>query len=133
MSESLHDEEKRKKRKRKVVEELRASGPSGALFMSPSKIQKTRDIALSREREKQLLLQNKELRAQERAQKKVQKEVEAQRKRDERSAAAAVRKTTADQKKAAAQRAREARKARKGTEVESRAANRHLQSRPGNN
>ena len=98
--------------------------------MSPSKIQKARDIALSREREKQLLLQNRELRDQKRAQKKVQKEVEAHRKRDERPAAAAVGKTTADQKKAATQRAREARKARKGAGVESRAANRQLQSRP---
>lgn len=59
LSESLDDVKKRKKRKRKVVEDLRASGPSGALFMSPSKIQKIRDIALSREREKEQLLQNK--------------------------------------------------------------------------
>lgn len=79
LSESMNDEKKRRKRKRKVTEELRASGHSGALFMSPSKIQKTGDIALSREREKRQLLQNKELRAQERAQKKVQKELEAQR------------------------------------------------------
>lgn len=39
LSDSLGDEKKRKKRKRKITEELRASGQSGALFMSPSKIQ----------------------------------------------------------------------------------------------
>ncbi|KAI6788227.1 hypothetical protein KC361_g9166 [Hortaea werneckii] len=103
LSESLSDEKTRKKRKRKVTEELRASGPSGALFMSPSKIQKTRDIALSREREKEQLQQDKEVRAQERAREKAQKEVEARRKRDERSAAAVARKTAAAKKKAAAQ------------------------------
>merc|ERR1712070_722608 len=53
LSESLRKEEGRKKKRRKVVDELRASGTSATLFMSPSKIQKTRDIALSREREKE--------------------------------------------------------------------------------
>jgi hypothetical protein len=41
LSESLHKEEGRKRKRRKVVGELRASGPSETLFMSPSKIQKT--------------------------------------------------------------------------------------------
>lgn len=52
---SLHGKEGRKKKRRKVVDELRASGPSEMLFMSPSKIQKTRDIALSIEEDKQHL------------------------------------------------------------------------------
>ena len=52
LSESLHEEEGRKKKRRKVIDELRATGPSEMLFMSPSRIQKTRDIALSREVEK---------------------------------------------------------------------------------
>ena len=128
LSETLNDEKKRKKRKRRFVEDLRASGPSGALFMSPSKIQKTRDIALSKEREKERLLQNKEVRAQERAQEKAQKEAAAQKKRDERSAAAVARKTAAAQKKAAVQGAREAKKAQKQLEIESRATSRQSRS-----
>lgn len=130
LSGSLNDEKKRRKRKRKITEELRASGQSGALFMSPSKIQKTRDIALSREREREQLLRDKEVRAQERAREKVQKEEEAQKKRDERSAAAIARKTAAAQKKAAAQSAREARKAQKQIEIESRTASRQRRGRP---
>jgi len=70
LSESLHKEEGRKRKRRKVVDELRASGPSKTLFMSPSKIQKTRDIALSREREKEQSQQEKVARTQERAENK---------------------------------------------------------------
>ena len=55
LSESLNEQEERKKRKRKVIDELRASGSSETLFISPSKIQKTRDIVSSREQEKEEL------------------------------------------------------------------------------
>jgi hypothetical protein len=129
LGESLHEQEGRKKKRRKVVDELRASGQSETLFMSPSKIQKTRDIALSREREKEQSKQEKEARAQERATKKVQKQIEAQRKRDERAAAAFARKTAAAQNKAAAQAARDAKKAQKQTEKQSRDEDRRLESR----
>jgi hypothetical protein len=77
LSESLHKQGERKKRKRKVIEELRASGSSETLFMSPAKIQKTRDIVSSREQEKEQLQQEKRARAQVRAQEKAQREVEA--------------------------------------------------------
>jgi len=130
LSESLHKQEERKKRKRKVIEELRASGSSETLFMSPSKIQKTRDIASSREQEKEQLQQEKIARAQVRAQAKAEKEAEAQRRRDERAAAAFARKTAVAQKKAAAQAAREARKAQKQTRKELRAEHRRSRSRP---
>ena len=130
LSESLHKQEERKKRKRKVIEELRASGSSETLFMSPSKIQKTRDIASSREQEKEQLQQEKIARAQVRAQAKAEKDAEAQRKRDERAAAAFARKTAVAQKKAAAQAAREARKAQKQTRKELRAEHRRSRSRP---
>merc|ERR1712070_1024832 len=63
LSESLREEEGRKKKSRKVVDELRASGTSETLFMSPSKIQKTRDIALGREREKERLQHEKRVSA----------------------------------------------------------------------
>lgn len=129
LSESLHKEEGRKRKRRKVVDELRASGPSETLFMSPSKIQKTRDIALSREREKEQSQQEKVARAQERAENKAQKQVEAQRKRDERAATTLARKTAAAQEKAAAQAAREAKRAEKQAEKESRAGRKRLQSR----
>jgi hypothetical protein len=128
LSESLRMEEGRKKRRRKVVDELRASGPSETLFMSPSKIQKTRDIVSSREAEEKQLQDEKRVRAQVRAQKKAQKEAEAQRKRDERTAAAVARKTAAAQKKAAAEAAREARRVQKQLEVRSRATNRQSRS-----
>jgi membrane protein involved in colicin uptake len=127
-SESLREEEGRKKRRRKVVHELRASGPSEVLFMSPSEIQKTRDIAVSREVEKQHFQDEKRARAQVRAQEKAQKEAEAQRKRDERSAAAFARKTGAAQKKAAAQASREARRVQKQLETRSRTTNKQSQS-----
>ena len=120
LSESLCEEEERKKKRRKVLDELRGSGPSETLFMSPSKIRRTRDIASSRELEKQQLQDEKKAGAQARAQEKAQKEVEAQRRRDERSAAACARKTAAAQKKAAAQAAREARRAHKQGESRSR-------------
>lgn len=130
LSESLHEQEERKKRKRKVIEELRASGPSETLSMSPSKIQKTRDIASSREQEKEQLQQEKRARAQVRAQEKAQKEAEAQRKRDERAATAFARKTAAAEKKAAAQAAREAKKVQKQTRTELRAGHGRSRSRP---
>ena len=130
LSESLNEQEERKKRKRKVIEELRASGSSATLFMSPSKIQKTRDIALSREQEKEELLQEKRARTQARAQEKAEKEAEAQRKRNERAAAALARKTAVAQKNAAAQAAREARKAQKQTRTDLRAEHRRSRSRP---
>ena len=120
LSESFYKEEGRKKKRRKVVDKLRESGPSETLFMSPSKIQRTRDIASSRELEKQQLQDEKKARAQARAQEKAQKQVEAQRRRDERTAAACARKTAAAQKKAAAQAAREARRAHKQRESRSR-------------
>jgi len=59
----------------------------------------------------------------------VQKQTEAQRKRDERAAAAFARKTGAAQNKAAAQAARDAKKAQKQTEKESRNEDRRLKSR----
>ena len=128
LSESLYEEEGRKKKRRKVVDELRESGPSETLFMSPSKIQRTRDIASSRELEKQQLQDEKKARAQARAQEKAQKEVEAQRRRDERTAAACARKAAAAQKKAAAQAAREARRAHKQLESQSRTTKRQSRS-----
>ena len=130
LSESLNEQGERKKRKRKVIEELRASGSSETLFMSPSKIRKTRDIATSRELEKEQMQQEKRVRAQVRAQEKAKKEAEAQRKREERAAAASARKTTAAQKKATAQAAREARKAQKQTRTDLRVEHRRSRSRP---
>jgi AraC-like DNA-binding protein len=130
LSESLQDEEGRKKRRRKVVDELRVSGPSETLFMSPTKIQKTRDILTSREVEKRQLQDEKRLRAQARAQEKARKEAEAQRKRDERTAATFARKTAEAQKKAVSEAAREARKVQKQFGVRPRAIKRQSRSVP---
>jgi hypothetical protein len=70
LSEFLHEEEKREKRKRKVIEELRMSGPCETLLMSPSKIQKTRGITSSRKLGKEQLRHEKKIRAQVGAQEK---------------------------------------------------------------
>lgn len=53
LSTALRLEQKKKKRQRKVLEELRSSEGSSTLIMSPTKIQRARDLATSREQEKE--------------------------------------------------------------------------------
>ncbi|KYG42807.1 hypothetical protein M433DRAFT_6836 [Acidomyces richmondensis BFW] len=49
LSNALNHEQTRRKRSKRVLEELRSEEGSGTLFMSPSKIQRARDIADGRE------------------------------------------------------------------------------------
>lgn len=49
LNEAQGVEEKKLKRKKKIADEIRASDGSGTLFMSPSEIQKARDIVSGRE------------------------------------------------------------------------------------
>ena len=51
LEDSLTREKRQRNRKKKVLEQLRSDGQTAALFMSPSKVQKTRDILLLREQE----------------------------------------------------------------------------------
>lgn len=89
-----------------------ASDGSGTLFYGLSKSEGS-GHCIRQEREQ--VLQDKRLKAQERAVEKARKKEEAGMKPDERAAAAATR--DANGKKAAVQRAREARKAHKHTKV----------------
>lgn len=97
---AFRQEKKKRKRQKKVVEELRSSEGSGTLIMSPTKIQRARDIEMSREQDKEQLRRDRELRAQERAKEKARKQEEAQRRREDRAVASAARKTAAAEKKA---------------------------------
>lgn len=130
LNEALSNENKKKKRKRNIAEEIMMSDGSGTLFMSPSRIQEARDIVSGREQEREQALRGKELRAEERAREKVQKKTEAVRKRDERAVAAAARKTAANEKKAAVQRAREARQAHKESALALQATTRRPRGPP---
>lgn len=82
LQDALVREKRHKTRQKKVLEQLRADEGTGTLFMSPSKVQRARDIASSREREKERLEQDKIDRVHARALQKVQKEGEACKRRE---------------------------------------------------
>ncbi|TKA63185.1 hypothetical protein B0A55_11458, partial [Friedmanniomyces simplex] len=113
LKQSLTRERRQKTRQKKVLEQLRADDLTGTLFMSPSKVQKARDIAVSREQEKEQLQIARQAQKQAAAQRKVEKEVEVQRKRDARAKAASERREAVALKKAATQKARAAKQAQK--------------------
>jgi membrane protein involved in colicin uptake len=98
---ALRQEQRKKKRQKKVFEELRPSEGFGTLIMSPTRIQRARDLEISREQEKEQLVRDRELRAQERAKEEARKQEEVQQKREDRAVASAARKTAAAEKKAA--------------------------------
>jgi hypothetical protein len=122
LSEALKRQKGRKKRSGKVAEQLRSEGGTGTLFMSPSRVQRARDLEDSREQAKEQLQQDKQARVQERARKKIEKEAEVQRKREARVVSAVARKEAEAQKKAAAREARMAKKARRQLESESKSS-----------
>lgn len=98
---ALRLEQRKKKRQKRVFEELRSSEGFGTLIMSPTRIQRARDLAMRREQEKEQLVRDRELRTQERTKEKARKQEKAQRKREDREVASAARKTAAAEKKAA--------------------------------
>jgi hypothetical protein len=112
LRDSLALERRQKKRQKRLFEQLRADDRSATLFMSPSKVQRARDIADSREQEKEQSQQDRQERAAARATAKALKEAEAQLKREARITARAERQQEAATKKAALKEAREAKKAR---------------------
>jgi hypothetical protein len=63
LSTALRQEQKKKKRQEKGFEELRSSEGFGTLIMSPTRVQRARDLSMSREQEKQQLVRDRELRA----------------------------------------------------------------------
>jgi len=116
LRESLAREKRYKKRQKKLFEQIRADSHCGTLFLSPSQVQKARDLAISREQQKEQLHQDKADRTRARAAEKALKQAEAQKKRAARVTAVAERREAAVQKKAALEEAREAKKAQKKRE-----------------
>ena len=122
--------EKRRKRAKVLMEEVRAAEGSGALFMSPTRIHRAQELQTRRGREKAQLQHEKELRRREKANLKDQKAEEARRKRVERAAAAAARRTATAQKKAAAAGGRAAKRAQNQLQNKSTALERKSEGHP---
>ena len=122
--EALNSEKKKRKRGRPLMEELRAQEGSGALFFSPSKIQKARELQDAKEAAKEQEAQEKVQKAQDRANQKAQKQLEAQGKRADRVARAAARKTEVALKKAQREAQKKAKETRMQLETESRVTTR---------
>jgi hypothetical protein len=93
--EALNNEKKKRKRGRPLMEEFRAQEGSGAMFFSPSKVLKARELQDAKVAAKEQEAQEKVQKAQEKADQKTEKKLEAQRKRADRVARAAARKTEA--------------------------------------
>lgn len=111
LKESLAREKRQKRRQKKLLEQVRADEHTGTLFLSPSKIQKARDLASSREQQREQSKQDKLNKREAKKQEKAQKVVEAQQRRKARATAAAERSAAAKRKKATLQLAREAKRA----------------------
>jgi hypothetical protein len=129
-AEALNGEKKKRKRGQLFTEELRADEGIGALFFSPSKIRRARELQDAKEAAKERETLEKVSRAEARAAAKVQKEVEAQRKREERAARAEARKAEHALKEDQREQAREAKKARKQLQLESTARRKRHRCRP---
>jgi transcription-repair coupling factor (superfamily II helicase) len=127
---ALRQEQKKKKRQKKVFEELRSAEGFGTLIMSPTRIQRARDLAMSKEQEKEQLVRDRELRAQERAMEKARKQEEMQQRREDRAVASASRKTAAAEKKAARAKEKADRMALKQLETQSSVSVRRRRGRP---
>ena len=128
--EALNGEKKRRKRGQPFTEELRVDEGIGALFFSPSKIRRARELQDAKEAAKEREALEKVSRAETRAAAKVQKELEAQRKREERAARAEARKAEHALKEAQREQAREAKNARKQLQIESAARRKRHRGRP---
>lgn len=94
----------------------------GALFFSPSKINRAKAPQAAKDEAKELESQNKLLRARDRAARKAQKEAEVRQRREDRAARAAARKAEEALQKAKRQQQREAKAAQKRLETESKAS-----------
>lgn len=121
LKESLTREKRQKNRKKKVLEQLRSDGQTGALFMDPSSVQKARDILLLREQEERQKQADKESRKEEAAQRKADKELKIAQRREDRAIAAVARQVATAEKKAASRAAKTAREALKGLEMAAKA------------
>jgi hypothetical protein len=127
--EALNDEKKKRKRGQPFTEELRGDEGVGALFFSPSKIQRARELQDAKEAAKEREALEKASRAEARAVAKAQKELQAQRKREERAARVEARKAEHALKRAQKEQIREAKKVQKQLQIDSTAAQKRQRSR----
>ncbi|KAK5006208.1 hypothetical protein LTR28_006768, partial [Elasticomyces elasticus] len=128
--EALNNEKKKRKRSKLFTEEFRAEEGSGAIFFSPSKVKKARDVQDAKEAAKEQETQDKLLKAQDRAVQKAYKELEAQQKRKDRAARAVAREADEALKKVQKDKQKEAKRAQKQLETESKALDRRSRRRP---
>jgi hypothetical protein len=90
--ETTDSQQKKKKRGRPFTEDLRAEEDLGALFFSPSKINRAKALQAAKDEAKELESQNRLQSARDRATRKAQKEAEVRQRREDRGAKAAARK-----------------------------------------
>ncbi|KAK4981075.1 hypothetical protein LTR28_006825 [Elasticomyces elasticus] len=128
--EAFNNEKKKRKGRKPFTEELRAEEGSGAMFFSPSKVKKARDLQDAKEAAKEQETQDKLLNAQDRAAQKAHKELKPQQKRKDRTARAVARTAEEALKKVQKDKQKEAKKAQKQLKTESRALNRRPRGRP---
>ena len=129
LEEALSSALTRNKRRKTVIEEMRAEDNSATVIFSPLKIQRAREKTKAREEEKAQKEQDRQRRKQERAQKKAQKEVEKQQRRDTRAAAAEARRERDTKKREAAAAAKQAKQAQKQARLTAQSAQRELKAR----
>jgi hypothetical protein len=128
--EALNNNKKKRKRGQPFTEDLRAEEGLGALFFSPSKILRARELQDVKEAAKEQEALDKVSRAESRAAQKAQKELEAQQRRDDRVIRAEARKAEEALKKAQREKDREAKKAQKQLQTESKASQKRPRGRP---
>lgn len=119
----------RKKRKKTVVETIRAEQGSGAVIWGPAEIQRARDLTRAREEETVQKQQDIRLRKQQQAQKKIQEEVERQQRRDARAAATEARKEQDAKKRETAAAVKLAKQAQRQAQIATQLAHRKLKAR----
>jgi hypothetical protein len=119
---TIESQKKKGKRGRAFTEDLRAEEGLGALFFSPSKINRAKELQAAKDEAKELESHNKLLRAQGRATQKAQKEAEVQQRREDKAARAVARKVEDALKKAGKQQQKEAKEAQKQLETKSKAS-----------
>ena len=127
---SIGSEKKKRKRGSAFTEQLRADDGLGALFFSPSKVARARELAAAQEFAKDDEALDRLLRAQDRAQLKAHKELEAQQKREDQAIKAAARKTKKTLEKAQRERDKLAKKALKQLQTESLSSITRRRGRP---
>ena len=120
--ETMDSQQKKRKRGRPFTEDIRAEEDLGALFFSPSKINRAKAPQAAKDEAKELESQNKLLRARDRATRKAQKEAEVRQRREDRAARAAAKKVEEALQKAKRQQQREAKEIQRRLGTESKAS-----------